>query len=184
MWNIEEEMLQEEECQNKKRERSCVQSIEQEKKSYGRKTKTLKSAAKKNKQRDIRRTFKILRKIQLNIGVKKVDMHKGITVKALLDSGVTGMFINRKMVVKHGFRLQKLNRPVMVRNIDGTNNSAGAITYQVEVNIYYKNHVKRMKMDVCNLEKTNMILEILQLQIHNPKTNWKIGEVKMTKYPL
>jgi len=56
-------------------------------------------------------------------------MHKGITVKALLDSGVTGMFINRKMVVKHGFRLQKLNRPVMVRNIDGTNNSAGAITY-------------------------------------------------------
>ena len=56
-------------------------------------------------------------------------MHEGITVKALLDSGATGMFIDRKMVAKHGFRLQKLKRPVVVRNVNRTNNSAGAITH-------------------------------------------------------
>jgi len=38
------------------------------------------------------------------------------------------------------------------------NNSGGAITYQVEVNVYYKNHVERMRMDVCDLERTNVIL--------------------------
>jgi len=65
----------------------------------------------------------MLREVWLNIEVEKVDMHEGITVKALLDSGVTGMFMGRKMVAKHGFRLQKLERPVMVRNVDGTNNS-------------------------------------------------------------
>ena len=72
----------------------------------------------------------------MNIGVEKVDTHEGITVKALLDSGVTGMFMDKKMAAKHGFRLQKLERPVTVRNIDGTNNSGGAITHQVKVNVY------------------------------------------------
>jgi len=32
-------------------------------------------------------------------------MYKGITIKALLDSSATGMFMDKKMVAKHGFRL-------------------------------------------------------------------------------
>jgi len=59
-------------------------------------------------------------------------------MKTLLDSSVTGMFMDKKMAKKHGFRLQKLKRPVMVRNIDGKNNSGGAIIHQVEVNVYYR----------------------------------------------
>ena len=102
--------------------------------------------------------FKILREVQLNIGVKKVDIHEGITIKALLDSSVTGMFMNKKMAAKHGFKLQKLEKLVTIRNVDGTNNSGEAITHQVEVNVYYKNHIERMRMDVCNLGKTNVIL--------------------------
>ena len=81
-------------------------------------------------------------------------------MKALLDSGITGMFMDKKMAAKHGFRLQKLERPVAVRNIDGTNNSKGAITHQVEVNMYYKSYVERIRMDICDLGKTDMILEM------------------------
>ena len=44
-------------------------------------------------------------------------------MKALLDSSMIGMFINRKIAAKYGFRLQKLERPVMVINVNGTNNS-------------------------------------------------------------
>ena len=87
------------------------------------------------------------------------------------------------MVVRHRFRLQKLERPIVVRNIDRTNNSAEAITYQVEVNVYYKSYVKRMRMDVCNLGKTDIILGMLWLQVHNPEINWETGEVKMTRCP-
>jgi len=65
----------------------------------------------------------------MDIGIEKVDMHKGITVKVLLDSGATGMFMDQRMAAKHRFRLQKLKRPIMVRNVNRTNNSAGAITY-------------------------------------------------------
>ena len=39
-----------------------------------------------------------------------MDTHKGIMVKVLLDSGVTGMFMDKKMAAGHGFRLQKLER--------------------------------------------------------------------------
>jgi len=137
-----------------------------------------------DRQRDVRRTFKMLREVWLNIRIEKVDTHEGITVKALLDSGMTGMFMDKKMAVKHRFRLQKLERPIVVRNVDGTNNSKGAITHQVEVNVYYKSHVERIRMDICDLEKTDVILEMLWLQAYNPEINWETEEVKMTRCPL
>jgi len=117
----------------------------------------------------------------LNIGVEKLDMHEGITVKVLLDSGTTGMFMDKRMAARHGFKLQKLKRPIAVRNVDGTNNSGGAITYQVEMNVYYKNHMEKIRMDVCDLGKTEIILGMLWLAAHNPKINWETGEVKMTR---
>jgi len=53
--------------------------------------------------------------------------------------------------------------------------------HQVEVNVFYKNHVERMRMDVCNLGKTEVILEMPWLQAHNPEINWETEEVKMTR---
>jgi len=94
----------------------------------------------------------------LNIRIEKLDTHEGITVKVLLDSSTIGMFIDKRTAARHGFTLQKLERPIMVRNVDRTNNSAGAITHQVEANVYYKGHVERIRMNMCNLEKTNIIL--------------------------
>ena len=134
-------------------------------------------------QKDIRRKFKILREVQLNIGVEKVNTHEGVIVKVLLDSSVIGMFMNRKIAAKHRFWLQKLDKLMIVRNVNGTNNSTGTIIYQVEINVYYKNYIERMRMDVYNLEKTDIILGIPQLQTHNPKINWKTEEVKMMRFP-
>jgi len=87
------------------------------------------TAREEGSRQEVRKTFKILRKVWLNIGVEKIDMHKGVIIKALLDSGTTGIFIDRQTAAKHGFRLQKLERPLVVRNVDSTNNSGGAITY-------------------------------------------------------
>jgi len=116
-----------------------------------------------DKQKDIRKTFKMLREVWLNIGVEKMDVHEGVTVKALLDSSTTGMFMDRKIAARNGFKLQKLERPVVVRNMNGTNNSKRAITHQVKVNVYYKSHVERMRIDVCDLGRTNIILDMLWL---------------------
>ena len=98
-------------------------------------------------------------------------MHEGVTVKALLDSGTTGMFMDKRMATRHKFKLQKLERLIAVRNVDGTNNSGGAITHQVEVNVYYKDYVERMRMDVYNLGKTEIILGMPWLATHNLEIN-------------
>jgi len=67
--------------------------------------------------------------------------------------------------------MTKLERPLKVKNVDRTENSGENITHQVEVNVFYKNHVERMRMDVCNLGKTEVILEMPWLQVHNPEIN-------------
>jgi len=71
-----------------------------------------------------------------------------------------------------------------VRNVDGTENSGGAITYEVEVNMFYKEYVERVTMDVCELGKTDIILGIPWLTAYNPEIDWKKEEVRMTKCPL
>jgi len=109
-------------------------------------------------ERDIRRTLKPLREVWLEVGIEKLDNHKGVTVKTLLDSGATGIFVDKKFVEKHSFRLEKLDQPVEVKNIDGTSNSGGNITHKLEYNVFYRGHHERLRMDVCNLGRTKMIL--------------------------
>jgi len=65
------------------------------------------------------------------------------------------------MVARHRFRLQKLEKPIVVRNVNRTNNSTRAITHQVEVNIYYKSHIERIRINIYNLGKTDMVLGML-----------------------
>ena len=110
-----------------------------------------------------------------------MDNHKGISVKALLDSGATGIFADKKFVERNGFKLEKLERPVRIRNVDGTGNSGGLVTHEIEVNVYYQGHVERMRLDVCNLGKTEVILGMPWLAAHNPEINWDTGEVKITR---
>jgi len=102
----------------------------------------------------------MLREVWLNIEVEKIDMHEGVIIKVLLDSGATGMFMDKQTAARHRFKLQKLDRPIAVRNVDGTNNSGGAIMHQVECNVFYKGHVERMSIDVCDLGKTEVILDM------------------------
>ena len=56
----------------------------------------------------------------------------------------------------------------------------GAITHQVKCNIFFKGHIKRARMDIYNLGKTEVILGIPWLAAYNLEINWKKREVKMT----
>jgi len=47
----------------------------------------------------------MLREVWLNIRIEKIDTYKGIMVKALLDSSMMEMFMNKRMAAKHGFKL-------------------------------------------------------------------------------
>jgi len=167
-----------------KTERKAAQPREAKAQQSGAQSEELESAAREGGSRkEVRRTFKMLREVWLNIGVEKIDTHEGVMIKALLDSSAMGMFMDRQTAARHGFKLQKLEKPLMVKNVDGTVNSGGAITHQVECNVFYKGHMERMQMDVCDLGKTEVILGMPWLVAHNPEINWETGEVKMTRCP-
>jgi len=63
----------------------------------------------KEEVREVRRTFKPLREVWMNVGIEKVDMHEGRTVRALLDSGATGLFMSKGLAQKGGYKLIKLD---------------------------------------------------------------------------
>ena len=80
---------------------------------------------------------KTLRKVMVKIGLERINTQEGVTVEVLLDSGATGLVMSSEFARKQGFKLKKLERPVNVRNVDGSFNKEGPIENTVEVNIYY-----------------------------------------------
>jgi len=133
--------------------------------------------------RDIQCTLQLLREVWLKVGLEKLESHEGIAVKVLLDSGVTGLFMDTTFAKEKGFKMEKLKKPLLVRNVDGMVNAGGAITHQVEYNMFFKGYMERARMDVCNLGKTELILGMPWLAAHNPEIDWKKGEVKMMCCP-
>jgi hypothetical protein len=52
-----------------------------------------------------------------------------INAKALLDSGTEGIIIDQAFIKKNNLMLQTLVKPLPVKNVDGTNNLAGAVRH-------------------------------------------------------
>ena len=82
----------------------------------------------------------LLREVTVKIRLERIETQEGITVEVLLDSGATGLVISSEFARKQGFKLKKLDRPMYVRNVDGSFNKEGPIEHTVEVNIYYQEH--------------------------------------------
>jgi len=108
--------------------------------------------------RDVQHTLQPLREVWMRVGLEKLESHERIAVKALLDSGATDLFMDMTFAREKGFKMEKLKNPLLVRNVDGTVNARGAIMYQVECNMFFKGHMERARMDICNLGKTEVIL--------------------------
>ena len=77
------------------------------------------------------------RSLILKIELQTTDMAETKSVTALLDSGATGMFIDREYVKKSGFTTRALSNLIPVRNVDGTPNEAGSIMDIVELDLWY-----------------------------------------------
>ena len=124
-----------------------------------------------------------LRKVIVKIRLERIDMQKGIMVEALLDSRATRLVMSSEFAKKQGFKLKKLERPMNIRNVNGSFNKEGLIENMVEVNIYYQGHRERMEIDMIGGQKWTVILEMPWLARHNPEIDWRTGEVKMMRCP-
>jgi hypothetical protein len=121
------------------------------------------------------------RSLNLKIELQTTDTGEVKFVKALLDSGATGMFIDRDYVKTNGLSTRTLSHPIPVRNIDKTLNEVGSVHEVVELILRYKNHSEKAFFAVTSLGKQNVIMGHSWLQKHSPDIDWVTRYVKMSR---
>jgi len=60
----------------------------------------------------------MLKKVIVKIGLEKINMYEGVTIKTLLNSGTTELVTSFEFARKQGFKLKKIERLIYVRNVD------------------------------------------------------------------
>jgi len=104
-------------------------------------------------KRGVEKKEKLLREVTVKIGLKQEEEEEGVVTEALLDSGATGLVMSEEFARRHKFKRTKLERPVYVRNVDGTLNYARPIVDTVEVEIFFKGYKERTSIDVIRGQK-------------------------------
>ena len=121
--------------------------------------------------------------LYLKVEVQTIDTQEKRLVRALLDSGATGLFIDREYVKSNRLPTRKLSHPIPVYNVDGSPNEAGSISEVVELLLRYDGHSERALFAVTGLGKQKMILGYTWLRDHNPDVDWQTREVRMSRCP-
>ena len=83
-----------------------------------------------------------LNSLHLDMEVKMMDMQQICHTLSLLDSGVTGLFINTTYVERHCLTTCPLTHPIPVYNIDSTCTKAGSICSVVDLVLRYCKHAE------------------------------------------
>src|SRR5260221_591044 len=96
--------------------------------------------------------------LNMSIELRTTTSLHSISTSALLDSGVTGMFVNRAFAQKHKLETHPLPNPVPVHNVDGTPNENGSIMEEVEVILWYGQHTEKACLAVTNLRWQTVII--------------------------
>ena len=104
---------------------------------------------------------KTLREVTMKIGLERLDTQERVMMEVLLDSGATGLVMSSEFVKKQGFKLKRLERPMNMRNVDGSLNKEEPIEHTVEVNIYYQGYRERTEIDIIREQKWMVILGML-----------------------
>ncbi|KNZ73301.1 hypothetical protein J132_07842 [Termitomyces sp. J132] len=94
----------------------------------------------------------------LDVEIETMDTQQAYGVMALLDSRAMGLFLDSEFVKCHGLTMQPLPKLILVYNIDGIPNKAGAISSVVDLVLCYWNHVEHTIFSVNSLGRQDMIL--------------------------
>jgi hypothetical protein len=118
------------------------------------------------------------KKDSMTIPLSVYMWHKKTETTALLDSGATHNFIDKRAVTSLGLGTRALPHPLQVNNVDGTINSEGSITRFC--NLWIRQGDKNVKLGfyIANLGSDRIILGTLGSSHSTPPstgdpTSWK-----------
>ena len=89
----------------------------------------------------------------------------GITLRAMVDSGATGNFMDHTTAIRHGFKLVRKERPYHLFALDGDaiGSKNGQVTIQTDKLDMktLRGHTEDIKFDVTNLGTHKLVLGML-----------------------
>jgi hypothetical protein len=110
------------------------------------------------------------KKLEIPITLK---IFKGTTTEeALLDSRATENFIDQSTVDRLKLGTKAMDKPVLVRNIDGTTNKTGKITWYIDLLVMKGNKKIIHQFFVIGLGGDRIILGYPWLESFNPDVDW------------
>ena len=119
--------------------------------------------------------------LYLRVEIESTDNQRKYGVRALVDSGATGLFIDQEYVKSNQIPTTKLLKPIPVFNVDGSANTEGSISEVAELLLRYNGHSERALFCVTGLGRQNIILGHTWLKDHNPEVDWRTGKVEMSR---
>ena len=85
---------------------------------------------------------------------------------------------------KHQLPLKKLEEPLIVFNVDGTQNKRGTITHSTELDIIFGARTRKTRFLISGLGKQHLIFGFPWLEAENPIIDWKRGTLEWKRVPL
>ena len=107
-----------------------------------------------------------------------------VETTALVDCRTTGNFIDVSLLCLLELPLEKLPKPIITNNVDGTTNTKGTIWWKAHTDILFKERMEKLKLMVLSLRRRQIILGMLWLKKWNPAINWKRNTMTIPKTPL
>ena len=84
--------------------------------------------------------------------------HRTVKVAAMVDSGATALFIDKKYADSQKMWQTPLENPIQLHNIDGTLNEAGSITHKVKLVLRIGHDEEKFEFYVTSLGPEKVIL--------------------------
>jgi hypothetical protein len=118
------------------------------------------------------------KKDSMTIQISVLMWHKKTETKALLDSGATHNFIDKRAINSLGLGTRSLPLPLQVNNVNGSLNREGSITQYCNLWICQGDKVVKLGFYVANLGSDRIILSHPWFKTFNPSIDWSTNCLK------
>ena len=108
--------------------------------------------------------------------------HKDIT--AMVDSGATTKFLNRRFVKDNKVTTRKLKKPIPLYNIDGSENRDGTVSEVAVLDMTIGTHRESVVFIVTDIGEEDVIIGLDWLREHNPDIDWERGSLRLSRCPM
>jgi Retroviral aspartyl protease len=115
--------------------------------------------------------------LSIPVELKSPKGNRSTFIQALIDSGATANFINWRVVHRYNIKLIPLDNPILVRNVDNTENIRGRVRFVALLAMKTGSHIEHMRFFVSDLGCNDIILGHPWLRKHNPSIDWRTSSL-------